>query len=48
MNSKLGEYKFQIMQTIAEMLEQPEHDENTTAVFAARLSRKIGALRVRW
>jgi hypothetical protein len=43
MNNKSDETKFQIMQTVAERLEQPEHNEITTAVFAARPSRKTGA-----
>ena len=48
MDTKPGECKFLIMHTVAEMLEQPEHNEITTALFAAWLSRKIGALRARW
>lgn len=37
MNSKPGEYKFQIMQAVAEMLEQPEQQERLYARSNAKM-----------
>lgn len=42
--AKVGERKLQIMQTIAEMLEQPKCDKITTAALAAKLDISEAAL----
>ena len=44
MASKPGERKTQILQTLAEMLEQPHASRITTAALAARLSVSEAAL----
>ena len=44
MASKPGERKFQILQTVAQMLEQPKGEKITTAALAARLDLSEAAL----
>jgi TetR/AcrR family transcriptional regulator len=44
MASKPGERKLQILQTVAEMLEQPKGEKITTAALAARLDLSEAAL----
>lgn len=44
MSGKTGERKHQILQTLAEMLEQPQSSRITTAALAARLSLSEAAL----
>jgi TetR/AcrR family transcriptional regulator len=44
MTSKPGERKLQILQTVAEMLEQPKGEKITTAALAARLDISEAAL----
>lgn len=44
MGSKPGERKLQILQTVAEMLEQPKGEKITTAALAARLDISEAAL----
>ena len=44
MASKPGERKLQILQTVAEMLEQPKSEKITTAALAARLEISEAAL----
>ena len=44
MAAKPGERKFQILQTVAQMLEQPKGEKITTAALAARLELSEAAL----
>ena len=44
MATKPGERKLQILQTVAEMLEQPKSEKITTAALAARLDISEAAL----
>ena len=44
MASKPGERKLQILQTVAQMLEQPKGEKITTAALAARLELSEAAL----
>src|SRR5450631_4343024 len=44
MAAKPGERKLQILQTVAEMLEQPKGEKITTAALAARLELSEAAL----
>jgi len=44
MTSKPGERKLQILQTVAQMLEQPKSEKITTAALAARLDISEAAL----